>query len=161
MSRREKARSQEATLNLTPTIDVVLLLLIFFVVTIRLPRPEADIQTYLPRKKTAVAGAGPAAKDLEEIDDVNKIRIMIRSRTGQAPELYLNGGILRGGFRQLDGVLGSLRRAAEAMPEVAAQVVLDAGPTVPYRAVVTALDLCAKHGYGSVSFTLPGQEAPP
>ena len=56
----------------------------------------------------------------------------------------------------------SIMAAAQAAEEET-RVVLDAARTVPYRFVVTTLDICTKHEFSSVSFAVPkksGQSLP-
>ena len=138
----------EATLDITPTIDVVFLLLIFFIATIKLPDPEANIRAYLPKKDDVQATGAVQAKP-DETKNETIIRITLRG----ARELFLNGASIKGGFREMDSKLGALRRFAA--PGVDTKVILDAGGEVPYRFVVNALDICAKHDYKNVSFAMP------
>ena len=141
----------EATLDITPTIDVVFLLLIFFIATIRLPAPEANIRAFLPRTEEAPAEAAMEAEP-EETEDETVIRITMRG-TGV---LLLNGAPVAGGFRELDSQLGVLRRVS--VEGVETKVVIDAGPDVPYYFVVNALDICGKHRFTNVAFFMPQEE---
>jgi len=158
MRLKEKVGRAQATLNLTPTIDVVFLLLIFFIATIRLPEPEANIRAYLPRKEKA-ASAGRGGSEEKETENVTRIRIALRTVGGARTELRLNGALLEGGFRTLDRRLRVMRVVAEKTPTVKTEVILDAARTVPYRFVVTALDICTKHGFSTVSFAMPRKGA--
>ncbi len=154
MSRRTRRDSQtQATLDITPTIDVVFLLLIFFVATLRLPIPEADIRTDLP-EKDLVAEAGQSETDVEETTDTNIIRIVLR-RIGGRTELLFNNQAMQGGFGRLDSTLGGMRALAKAAPDIQQKVILDAGREVPYDYVVRALIICAKHDFNDISFAMP------
>lgn len=148
--RRKRADDghKEATLDITSTIDVVFLLLIFFIATIQLPDPEANIRAFLPREDIAETGPGDEAEP-EETKDETVIRITMRG----ARTLELNGAPVAGGYRELDTRLGALKRVA--VDGVDTRVILDAGPDVPYRFVVNALDICAKHAFTDVSFSIP------
>ena len=133
-------------------------MLIFFIANIRLPDPEANIKAFLP-KTEKVTGKGQGDPNEEETKNINRITITLRSVGGRT-ELRLNGAVLKGGFRSLDARLGSLRAVAAASPDVETKVTLDAAETVPYRYVVHALDVCAKHKFTSVSFAMPRKPAP-
>lgn len=141
----------EATLDITPTIDVVFLLLIFFIATIRLPEPEANIRAYLPRTDETPT-AGEMDVDPEETEDETVIHITMRG----VEVLQLNGSPVEGGFRELDTQLGVLRRVS--VEGVDTRVIIDAGPEVPYYFVVNALDICGKHEFTNVSFYMPQEE---
>lgn len=152
--RGRKAREEEqpeATLDITSTIDVVFLLLIFFVATIQLPAPEANIRAFLPRTEESPAAAGMDAEP-EETEDETVIRITMRG----VRDLRLNGAPVAGGFRELDSQLGALRRVS--VEGVETKVIIDAGPDVPYYFVVNALDLCGKYEFTNVSFFMPQEE---
>ena len=157
--KREEQGASVAALDITPTIDVVFLLLIFFIATIRLPEPEANIRAYLPRKEQASAAAQARVEE-KETENINWIEIMLRGVGGRT-QIRLNGAVLKGGFRRLDASLASLRRIAAQTPEVETKVMLDASREVPYRYVVRALDLCAKNTFSNVSFAMPRKGAAP
>ena len=145
---------KEARIEMLPLIDIVFLLLIFFIATIRLPEPEANIRAYLPRKEKA-ASSGQGRSEEKETENVTQIRIALRTVQGTRTELRLNGALLEGGFRMLDRRLKVMRFVAEKTPTVTTEVILDAARTVPYRFVVTALDICTKHRFSKVSFAMP------
>lgn len=151
---------REATLNLTPTIDVVFLLLIFFIATIRLPEPEVNIRAYLPRKEQTAA-TGKSDTEEKETENVTQIRVTLRTVGATQTEIRLNGGVLKGGFRVLDRRLRAMRLVAQKTPGIETKVILDAARTVPYRFVVTSLDICTKHKFSSISFAVPKGAAQP
>ena len=150
----DKSR-KEAELDITPTIDVVFLLLIFFIATIRMPKPEANIQAYLPK---TVAGQGAGKTEEKEKEEINVINIALRSVGGNDVQVILNGAVLAGGFGRLNAALASLRYIVKQTPDAKSEVVLDADKRVQYRYVVKALDLCGMHGFENVSFAMPPAE---
>lgn len=164
MRRRRTGKDEsEATLNLTPTIDVVFLLLIFFIATIRLPKPEANIRAYLPKEERADASARAKVED-PETEKVDRIWIALRiGRASGITELLLNGRRLPGRLRQLNGALKAMkadRGAGTQEEESKEEIVLDVADEVPYRYVVSTLDVCTRHGFSNVSFNMPKQGAP-
>lgn len=152
--RRSSDGRSEATLNLTPTIDVVFLLLIFFVATMQFPKAETNIGAYLPRKSPLVEGAGEKKEDEQKKENVSTIRISLQKAEAEL-QILLDGASLKADFGRLDRSLLLLSRNAAQTPNVQTEVVLDAERVVPYHHVVKALDLCAKHGFTNLSFAMP------
>lgn len=151
MARRKRAVAEGATLDITSTIDVVFLLLIFFIATIRMPKPEADIRAFLPREEEKVSDGAGASAD-EKTEDMDTIRIALRSGS-RGTDVYLNGRLLRRGLRALNSRLAALNRVRNKAIET--KVVLAADRTAPYLYVVRALNLCGVNGFSDVSFAMP------
>jgi len=146
-----------AALNLTSAIDTCFLLLVFFVASMRTPIIENNIPAYLPKTQAGRASTA-SVQPLEEKKDVNVVHLGLdRSASGEL-EIRLNGALLEGGFSRLDDALASLKYIAQQTPGVKTEIVLDARRLVRYEHVVRTLDLCARHGFTSVSFALPARE---
>lgn len=116
-------------LNLTPLIDVVFLLLIFFMVTTRLS--EQQINLRLPTAETAV----------EVRDGVSQT---------QTVNLYEDGRILLGDQPQAD--LTQLEAALQPLLENARQpaLVIRAEGATPHQQVVAVLDMARRLGFEQV-----------
>lgn len=116
-------------LNLTPLIDVVFLLLIFFMVTTRLTEQQLSLR--LPTAETAV-----------EIRDAV-------SQT-QTVNLYEDGRILLGDQQQ-DG-LTQLETALQPLLENARQptLIIRAEGATPHQQVVAVLDMARRLGFEQV-----------
>ena len=66
--RQRRSRERvDNPVDLTSMIDVVFLLLIFFIATMQLPEPEAGLRAYLPKEDPKVEGA---AEDVQERPDL-------------------------------------------------------------------------------------------
>lgn len=137
------ASGSSVGINMTPLIDVVFQLLIFFLVSSHLSRQEAQMALPLP-----VADTGQDA-------DVREAR----------PRLTLN--VLADGTL----VLAGRHVSVEDLPERLRQVVLDVGTvvelriradrSVPYRSVEPLLAACARAGLSDVAFAVySSREAP-
>ena len=130
MNLRPNVREQPEV-NLTSLIDVVLLLLIFFMVTTSFVR-ETEIRLQLPEAETA-----PAAS----LDESLEITI-----TAQ-------GDYLVNGRQVINRRPATLRRAMaqEAGERRDLAVVIRADARASHQAVVTAMDMAGRLGFGKIN----------
>ena len=152
-----KGPSTVGALNLTSMIDCCFLLLIFFISTLQAPKLEANIQAYLPKTSPAAKGAGSAIVQAKK-EESNVVQIALRHGQKGGLDILLNGAQLDGGFFKLNGALAALRHVIETTPSVKTEIIIDADPVVPYRHVVTTLDLCGKHRFTDISFAMPPKD---
>lgn len=133
-----KLRTEQPGFQIAPLIDVVFLLLIFFVTSQIYAQWEAEIQIALPSARTA------------------------DQRSRQVGEIVVNigrdGTIAVGGQTLTEERLTTiLSRLALAYPGQA--VILRADRRTEYDAVIRVLDLCRRSGVWNISFaTLPSGE---
>ena len=127
--RRE--RPDEPDINLTPLIDVVFLLLIFFMVSTTFER-ASELAIQLPEatpeaepKKQTVVDIGIAA----EGRFYGNGRQLVNTQSGTVREALRSAGISK-----------------EAPP------VLNADAKAPYQAVITVMDVAQQLGYGHLRF---------
>lgn len=130
--------------NLTPMIDVVFLLLIFFMVTTSLIKEEADLQIQLPTPTKTPPVAPP------ELSDKHIIDIMPDG------SVYLNGGIIDSGqdnlvMGKLAGTLKRLKASSDRM-KMKTVVIVQADPASPHYKAMQVLDSCAASDIKYVSF---------
>ena len=130
-----RTERDEAQIDLTPLIDVVFLLLIFFMVSTTFER-ESEIEIELPE-----ASAERPEREIEPVE------VWIDA----AGRLFLNGRRLE------DTHVGGLRTALEALatPTPLPALVISADARTPYQAVVTVMDAAKQAGF--VSLSLPVQ----
>jgi biopolymer transport protein ExbD len=125
---------EEATVELTPLIDVVFLLLIFFMVSTTFIR-ETQLKIDLPE----------AAGELQEIEDD-----LIEITVDRAGDYAVNDRLL---------VNNDLRTLIRALEEVLAQrgptarVIVTADANATHQAVVRAMDAAGKVGLTRLSIT--------
>ena len=128
-----KRTSAVGSLSITPLIDVVFLLLIFFLVASRFSEEERQLDLNLP----SVSEALPA--------------------TAQPDELVVNitadgKFFIDGAFRQVEQVEQILRRAQANNP-LTQTVVIRADKKTDWEHVTTAINLCKKVGIQEYSAT--------
>lgn len=130
MNLREDEGAEELTLNLTPLIDVVFQLLIFFMVATTFQEPEESLEVELP----------PAASGEAREPEVEELVI----------HLLRDGTCKLGGAEVDDATLGLLlARAAERDPRT--PVTIRGDREVRHERVVSVMDACGLAGLRSLS----------
>ena len=127
-------------LNLTAMVDVVMLLIIFFVSNLKFPKEEGTLSANLPK-----SGRAQAVANAPKIDKI----VIGLDRPGNDVRIIVNNQPLQG-LKALDVKLFSLQRQ---IPE--AEVTLDVKPDVPYNDVVRVFDMCARNRFTKVAFAQP------
>ena len=130
---------QEVDVNLTPLIDVVFLLLIFFMVSTTFTR-ETHLSIDLPEAGSA---ADPVADQTLEVS------------------ITKEGNYAINGVSLLNNSAAALKAAIEESSEGDSSVpmVITADSATPHQAVVTALDVAGKRGFSQVRITTELAEA--
>lgn len=132
---------ENPTLDMTPMIDVVFELIIFFVVTIK----QEDLFTKLNVNRPAPA-SGPSDS---ESDDIT-VTIEIGRRADGSPNGVIVYNHIEVTRPQLDTHLKDIARTSKTTP-----IIVKCAENSPHKALVDVLDICYKHGLNSVSvFTL-------
>ncbi len=126
-----RAESDRLEVNLTPLIDVVFLLLIFFMVTTTFNQ-QAELRVDLPE-----------ASSKEQSIDVEPIEITI----DKSGVYYINGvGLANNEAKTL---MQSLQKIANE--DMERGVIISADAATPHQAVITAMDTVARLGISKVS----------
>ena len=138
MARLSAAR-REAGIEITPLIDVVFLLLIFFMVSSNFVQNQV-VSVTLPTSKAATASE---SNTIEIVLDTSGTYFVAGEPVGNERDQLLNA---------LGSVVGSLD--AQALSEQPVEIRADASAT--HQSVVRALDVCATLGLVRVSLaTVP------
>lgn len=129
----KKLNAGEAKAEMTPMIDVVFQLLIFFVVTLK----QEDILSKLMASRPA---PDPNAKKEEQPDLINI-------------EINKHGFVIRGNVVSLEGLDRQISRYAAISKT--ANVLLRCTRDSPHQYLVQALDICSKYKMNNLSiFTM-------
>ena len=129
-----KKGSAIGSLTMTPLIDVVFLLLIFFLVASRFSEEERQLDLNLPSVSEAMSVTAP----------INEIIVNIDSQ-GQY--------FIDGAFRQLEQVEQILQRARNNNP-LSQSVVIRADKKADWDHVALAMNLCKKVGIEEFTATM-------
>ena len=140
MNFRRQRNREEVSVNLTPLIDVVFLLLIFFMVSTTFTK-ETHLAIDLPESSGAL-----------QPEQLQQIEITI-SKSG---EFSVNGQGL------VNGQLQTLKRALSKVSEGDSQrpLIITADANTPYQSVVRAMDAAGQLGFTNLSMTTKAESNP-
>ncbi|MBD3653117.1 biopolymer transporter ExbD [Kangiella sp.] len=126
----QNKKREELQLNLTPLIDVVVLLLIFFMVSTSFKK-ESKISLDLPEANGEVA---------EQLPEVIEISI---NKDG---EVFVNGqGLIN---RQLETIKDAITQVAN---DPATPLVINADAQAPYQSVISVMDAAGQVGFNNLT----------
>lgn len=140
MQFRRQAKNEEGV-NLTPLIDVVFLLLIFFMVSTTFTK-ETHLKVELPEAEGAPAPEYPES-----------IEVLINSSGGYA----VNGQALVNS--KINTLMAAIEEKSKGKTDLPFIITADA--KVPYEAVAQAMDAAGRLGYTNLSMTTKSPESEP
>lgn len=146
LSPRKRTRPKPQ-MAIAPMIDMVFLMLIYFMVSSTLQRQEADIAFQLP-------GVVEQSQPLE-MPDEQIIEIMADGRVLVNDYEYDSPAAAR--LVQLSAMLSRFRQASEAN-RVEAVVTLQPDPGSTHQTIVKVMDACSSAGISAVNFAFDGTE---
>lgn len=151
--RRRESEEEGSAADLTPMIDIVFNLLVFFMCASKLRSVEAAIQTWLPKERGT--GQGRCVR-------VNEARIVLRPEPDGAVRVRLGeplGRVSSGGAPEHDALWPALHARLVALrdtqPGEPLPVIVDAHPEVPTRVVVLAVNEVLRADLREVTFAAP------
>ena len=130
MGKKERPKGENVKLEMTPMIDVVFQLLIFFIVTLK----QEDILSHLDVSRPA---PDPNARPEEQVKDLLTI------------EVYERGFAMKGrrvGIQDLDRQLTRLASYSKNI-----SVIIKCTGDSPHSNLIQLLDICAKAGLTNLS----------
>lgn len=128
-----RQRGEEVGVNLTPLIDVVFLLLIFFMVSTTFKK-ETHINLNLPE-----------ADGEQVVAEVKQIEIVISAKGEYAVN---ERALINNEFETLRAAIKKIGKDDTDLP-----VIISADGTAPHQAVVHAMDAAGQLGYSRLSIT--------
>ncbi len=125
-----KKRKEELQINLTPLIDVVFLLLIFFMVSTSFKK-ETKISLDLPEAAGELLEAKPQAMEI----NVTK-----------------NGDVFVNGQTVINRQISSIKEAiASVSSDPNIQLIISADADAPYQSVISVMDAAGQLGYSNLT----------
>ena len=134
---RQTRHSPQQTLNLPAMVDVVMLLLIFFMATSTFSPPEQHIETQL-------SSSAPSPE--VQFDDFEPVEIEIRNQDGSL--IYYCDGQPYSEPEQLKNHLIRERAIADV------EVVIRADDTVIFDRIIAIVDLCSNLNFSTIGFAV-------
>ncbi|MHC4935140.1 MAG: ExbD/TolR family protein [Planctomycetota bacterium] len=173
--RKKDAEEISAELDMTSMIDVVFLLLIFFMCATKFKQPEGELTTYLPRDRGTSGGSpvvdpGCRITIYKEGSEIvawrgNNSRIPTRSSVNEADDLQSAQADYEDHYGLIGPDLDILRQqiqlrkdtyiggSADGLP-----VIIAADENVPTMYTVAVVDICKEIGIRAISFAAPEHE---
>lgn len=145
MRTRPLTRAGSTWPNLAPMVDVIMVILIFFMLGTRFKFHEAVLPTQLP----ADVGPGPGAS--VAIAPLVRIGLLAGHQPSDYTITIMHQPLAPNDFRALASLLVAKRQAGA---DPTARVIIDAEPGVQYRHVVKAFDACVRAGFENVQFAV-------
>jgi len=141
-------RNRESEGLMTPMIDVVFLLLIFFVATASFQIPEQVLPTSL-------LAAGTADTDVQIEPDPQLERVVVKLALVDGQTRFVINEEPRETLQEVRAVLQAVAGIDPSLP-----VVLDAGGDVPLGDVIDVYDVCRLVGFDKIQFAASAQGLP-
>lgn len=135
-------RGRPLEVQLTPMIDVVFLLLIFFVCTANFRRGEEELPTPL-----AQHGQGAAAELAPEIADLEEVVVRLSRQQG-TPRWQINE-VACASLVEARRVLTAIAKVNRSLP-----VILDVADEIELAHVIDLYDLCRMLGLERIEFAI-------
>ncbi|HAV14352.1 MAG TPA: hypothetical protein DCX06_12800 [Opitutae bacterium] len=143
MAKLKKKAEEKTAIPIAPMIDVVFLLLIYFMVASTMERQEADLSFQLPG---AVEQEEPLELPDEQIIEIRDDgQVIVNEYPYDAPAASR--------FDELAAMLTRFRKASAAN-KVEAIVTISPSDTVAHAHIVKVMDACAFAGIEAVNFAL-------
>ena len=145
--KRRKKEQPFVDMQMGPMIDMVFLLLVFFMVSAKPIKPEADVSLGLP---------GMAEQD-EPVELPDEQRILVRVNG----EVALNEQVLAtGADRKLEKFAETLARLVQSAKSAKSELLVTLSPEdeAKHQRLVDVLNACAVAGATNVTFDQPAEE---
>ena len=134
MLMQHRRRKDEVTIAVTPLIDVILVLLIFFMVSAKFNR-DTQMQVNLP--EASGDSAAPVARIIVEISIDARGNLFVGDSISKSVRPLANN--------ELATIKAALHSIADGDSEV--PLVISADAQAPYQAVATAMDAAGQMGF--------------
>jgi biopolymer transport protein ExbD len=138
----EEMMNKKAELEIAPLIDVVFLLLIYFMVTASLIKKEADLSFMLPAKVDV-----PESLDLP-------IEVLIE--VTELGDIVINGMVFGNEEQKLDDLIGQLLSLKEAADSSGSELIVNIMPAdkAVHGRIIHVMDACAAADVKNMSFSM-------
>ena len=132
----------KAELQIAPLIDVVFLLLIYFMVTASLIKKEADLSFMLPAKV--------------DTPDVVSLPIEVLIEVSEMGDILIEGMVFGKDEQNLDDLIGQLLSLKEAADSSGSELIVNIMPAdkAIHGRIIRVMDACAAADVKNMSFSM-------
>jgi len=134
---------------LIPLVDVILMLLTFFLLGTNFKQAQGVLNSYLPKDR------GPSRTNVVVIEPQEELVIRCMMLPGHKFPIYRLGDVDYLTVKSLEDKLFVLHGMKPKQP-----VTIDPDPKAPYERVLWVLNSCLKVGYTEVAFAAPIPQGP-
>ena len=149
----KRTSEERVALQMTPMIDVIFQIIIFFMCVMRFRQPEGQQMINLPTEGRPQVGVTNPLPDVPLI--LRRNPHGIPGTEGYHPVIRLRDSAIT----SWKGLLDSLKVLKLTNPQI--RIVLDVGPDVVHESVVKAIDQCTGADIKNVSFAQPPKPSGP
>src|SRR5262245_15584287 len=152
MAGSQDPNENPVAINVVPMVDVIFCLCVFFMCSLKFKQLEGKFDSWLPKGK-GIGAAGSVSALIEEI----RVAMFYDDRTGKTVRQH--------GTRRIedDATLQQLIKDAHddfvRLNKPDTPVTIDAESKVPWREVITVMNLCKRNGIDKIEFAMGA--APP
>jgi len=134
--------NKKAELQIAPLIDVVFLLLIYFMVTASLIKKEADLSFMLPAKV--------------DVPDSLDLPIEVLIEVSELGDIIINGMVFGSDEQRLDDLIGQLLSLKEAADSSGSELIVNILPAdkAIHGRIIRVMDACAAASVKNMSFSM-------
>lgn len=165
--RRQRSKwgaAQTDPLPMTSMIDVVFLLLIFFMCATKFKMPEGDLRAHLPRNRGKASEPVVISKSCRVTLSTEAGRIVCRADDRTIPNgEWTDFEAARGrepgpSLAALEEHLRQRQKLSPGLSPTGLPVIIDFAEDVPWKYVVDVLNLCHRSEITDISFAAPAEE---
>jgi biopolymer transport protein ExbD len=144
MARRSMPQVHADVPNLAPMVDVVMVILIFFMLGTTFAISEGVLPTQLPSQ----IGPGGGAT----VTIVPAVQIALLEQPGGGCRIVVMGQELRD--NSFEALYELMRARIDAHADPTGRVLVGAEPGVQYQHVISAMDACVRAGFNNIQFSV-------
>jgi len=141
-------------INVIPMVDVIFCLCLFFMCSFKFKQLAGKMDSWLPQDK----GLSASTQQQQELEEIRVILVWDGSHT-----VHQLGGRQVQGEAELEQLIYATYDDYRKVGKLDTPVVIDARPDVPWKDVVTVMNLCKRNDINKVEFSFAptGKFGPP
>ena len=145
-----EAQENPVGINVTPMVDVIFCLCLFFMCSFHFKQLQGKIETWLPKDRGVFQG--PASSGLTK-DEIVVVMRWDGTQTTRKVKGYGAAGSDGELIQNIRSIADGFDKSNNTWP-----LVIDAGPDVPWQDVVNVMDLCKGNNIERIEFGAPQRE---